>query len=145
MTDTTTLQARLEALTVAEDGAGRFDLVVDPAAATAVGQALAERAREQNPTVVLSWAGEDDIVLAHIVASELGVPRAVVELDLGLITVSRALPEGSRAVLVAPQFSAERPVASIATMLGTRGHTLVLAAALADGYDSDDVPFITLS
>lgn len=95
--------------------------------------------------MVLSWAAKDDIVLAHIVASALGVPRAVVELDLGLITISRPLPSGSRAVLVAPQFSAERPIGSIATMLETRDHRLVLAAALASGHDSDATPFITLS
>lgn len=145
MTDPTSLHTQLDSLRVDEAGESRFDFVINPAAATAVGTVLAERAREHNPNLVLSWTGEDDIVLAHIVASVLGVPRAVAELDLGLITVSRSLPAGSRVVLVAPQFSEERPIASIATMLETRGHKLVLAAALADGHRSDDVPFIALS
>lgn len=145
MTEPTTLLHQLVSLTINEDGASRFDLVVDPAAATAVGLALAERIRQFEPTVVLSWADEDDIVLAHIVASALDVPRAVVELDLGLITISRSLPNGSLAVLVASQFSPERPIASIATMLDTRDHKLVSAAALTGGHGSDDVPFVTLS
>lgn len=44
MTEPTTLQAQLDSLTISEDGASRFDLVLDPAAATAVGETLAERA-----------------------------------------------------------------------------------------------------
>lgn len=147
MNDSTTVAGLISAVTSTDDsGVTRFEFATDPAAVNALGTALAGAARAQNPTVVLSWAGEDDSVLAHVVASELGVARAVIELDLGLLTVSPPLAEASRAVLVGTQFTADRQIESIATMLDSRGHALVLAAALTGpAVAAAGVPAIILS
>jgi hypothetical protein len=125
MTEYTNLLARFR------DADGAYDLAADPTAATRAGAALAEMVRSAEATVVLSWAGENESLLAHVVASELGLPRAVVELDLGLLTVSPPLAEASRVVLVATEFSARRPIDSIATMLASRNHQLTAVAALS--------------
>lgn len=137
------LQSQIDALRT-DDGEG-FDFAADPAAATAVGASLADAARSATPSVVLSWSGEDDIVLAHVVAASLGIPRASVELDLGLLTVSPALADGGRVLCVAPRFTAEHPLSPLVTMLAARGHELVLAAAVGKGQHDDGVPFIALS
>ncbi|PWB97976.1 hypothetical protein [Homoserinimonas hongtaonis] len=139
MTDLTRAPALIESLTVD----GRLDLALNPAAVTELGSLIAEQAREHSPSLVLSWAG-DDIVLAHAVASALGIPRAVVSLDLGLITVDPQVAPSTRGVLVGSHFTSDGPVASIATMLGERGHELVLAAALMGDAAGADVPFTAL-
>ncbi|QEE62385.1 hypothetical protein FVA74_12975 [Salinibacterium sp. dk2585] len=142
MTDIT---AQIAAIAVDGEETRRLELALDPAAVQLLGAAIADRAREHSPSLVLSWAG-DDIVLAHAVASALGVPRAVVSLDLGLISVDPQLEAGTRGMLVASTFTSETPIASIATMLGERGHELVLAAAIEGrAADVGETPFVALN
>lgn len=131
---------------LADEGGGlrRLELALNPAAVTSLAEGLADQALPYEPSLVLSWAGED-IVLAHAVASILRVPRVVVSLDLGLMTVFPNLPPESRVLIVATMFTNANPVASIATMLRERGHTLVLAAAIAGESGTADVPFIAPS
>jgi hypothetical protein len=146
MNDSTSVAGLISALTFTDDsGVTRVEFGTDPAAVNVLGAAMAEAARALNPTVVLSWAGEGDSVLAHVVAAELGVTRAVIELDLGLLTISPPLADASRALLVGGQLTADRQIEPIATMLDSRGHTLVLAAALTGPAVAGGAPVIVLS
>jgi len=59
---------------VGEDGRVDVDLGLDPIYAETIGERLATLLAGHNASLVLSWAGENDTVLAHMVARRLGVP-----------------------------------------------------------------------
>jgi hypothetical protein len=120
------LAEAIVALTVVgEDGRVDVDLGLDPTCAETIGDRLATLLAEHNASLVLSWAGENDTVLAHMVARRLGVPRASIELDLGLLTVGQPVNEGTRAVLVGVESSASRSAQVVATLLAGHGSELV--------------------
>ncbi|MFJ1586640.1 hypothetical protein ACIOC1_25360 [Streptomyces sp. NPDC088197] len=81
-------------------GTGAALLADDPATVERAGAALAELAARYRPEAVVSWNATADVLLAHVVAHTLGLPRRVVIEDLGRLIVEDVLP-GERTVVVA--------------------------------------------
>ncbi|MFJ4409005.1 hypothetical protein [Streptomyces sp. NPDC088910] len=81
-------------------GTGAALLADDPATVERAGAALAELAARYRPEAVVSWNATADVLLAHVVAHTLGLPRRVVVEDLGRLIVEDVLP-GERTVVVA--------------------------------------------
>jgi len=107
-----------------DDSGTEFETARSVTATETVGAGLAARARESGATAVASLVRADDAVLAHVVARELGVPRATIEEDLGLLTLSPRLPDGSRVAFVGLARLSERDLAAALTLLEGAGHTL---------------------
>lgn len=80
-------------------GTGAGLLADDPATVERAGAALAELAARYRPEAVVSWNATADVLLAHVVAHTLGLPRRVVIEDLGRLIVEDVLP-GERMVVV---------------------------------------------
>ena len=121
----------VKALTVTEStGITWLDVSTDPRIVEQLGVSIAERALALGATAVVSWFDPDETVLAHIVARQLDVPRAAVELDLGLLTLSPHLSRSRRVLLLATSLNVARPVRSLRTLLEGEGHTVVGAIRL---------------
>jgi hypothetical protein len=119
-------QAAIAALTsVGNGGQEEVDLGLNPPLAETLGNTLAVLLAQCDATLVLSWAGENDILLAHMVARRLGIPRASIELDLGLLTVGHPVSGGTRAVLVGVAASSAPSAQVVATLLSEHGSQLV--------------------
>ncbi|WP_433891067.1 hypothetical protein [Streptomyces sp. CA-111067] len=71
----------------------------DPASVERAGAELAEAAGEFGAQAVVSWDDTREVLLAHVVARTLGVPRRVVVADLGRLVVEDVLP-GERTVVI---------------------------------------------
>jgi hypothetical protein len=127
---TWSIDSAIEALSVVEQGTVTgYDLSIAPPATQYLGQQLAAAASAFGPTVIASWTAAADSVLAHIVATELGLGRIVVSLDLGVLDVSRRSSSPLRAVLVAAMLD-DHSVAPVAKLLTAGGHSLAGAVAL---------------
>lgn len=113
------------------DGAW-LDLGADPAAVDAIARTVAECIRAEEASFVIGWGDPDSAVLAHAIAVALGVPRTAAELDLGLITVSPRVPEGSRVVVVSASLSDRHTSEPLVTLVEGSGSIPVATVALGD-------------
>jgi len=143
------LSANIKKLTrVSEGGDTWIDVCVDPTAAESVGAAIAARAAEYQPQLVVTWGLPDESVLAHIVARDLGITSARADLDLGLITIEEELPSATRVLLVTTIDDPYRRLNSLHTLLDGQGHTVVAAASVISAGTQlveSDVPQFELS
>jgi hypothetical protein len=110
-----------------EVGAGSvsYETARSADAAERIGAVLAARARAAGATAIVGFVDPDDSVVAHVVARELGVPRATIEEDLGLLTLSPELPTGSRVVLIGLAERSTRDTAGALSMLEGHGFELI--------------------
>lgn len=116
----------VSALTVKEaDGSTWIDMSTRPDAVEEIGQAVARAVADRNAGAVIGWLSADETVLAHIVARELGVPRAVIDEDLGLLTVSPELSSGSSVLVVATSFDQYPSLQAVRTLLENSDHHVV--------------------
>ncbi|HET9081688.1 MAG TPA: hypothetical protein VFO01_14420 [Trebonia sp.] len=123
-------RSALEAVSVAGDGGVTgYDLSRAPAATQYLGQSMAVIARRFSPTLVLSLADPHDAVLAHIIATEMGIDRSVIYVDLGLLGMSPQPLLPRRVILVGTALGGQ-PLDPIASLLDRGGHTFVAAIAL---------------
>jgi hypothetical protein len=132
MTDTAEETSSLiRALThESETGDRWIDLSSDPDAAERLGRALAERAARHEPQLTVTWAVPDDVVLAHIVSRELGIPALRADLDLGLITLDRDIDPAQRVLLLTATDGEYRRLESLGTLLRGQGHRIAAAASV---------------
>ncbi|GAA2339650.1 hypothetical protein [Dactylosporangium salmoneum] len=126
--------AGLSALTAPltrSDGAERWlDLGLDPQLSNQLGAAIAAILSTRGVTVVLSMEGEEEAVLAHVVASAMRARRVTVVQERGLLFTSAELPPESTVALVATQLANSRPLLPVATMMRDRGHRFDCAITL---------------
>ncbi|WP_223690521.1 hypothetical protein [Leifsonia poae] len=135
MTTSPDLASLVASVTVREaDGSSWYDLSSHPVSVDAIGGAIADRVRDAGITAVISWWTPDEAVLAHVVASALGVPRSSAELELGLITLSPELNanNGRRVLLVATDFDFNKPQEPLRVLLEGRGQALVATASFSE-------------
>jgi len=139
------MQALLARVTAPDGG---IDTGADPEVTEQLGAQLAELVRPAAPSVVVSWDDVDDVVLAHVVARELGVLARRAALDMGTLGID-GLPTASGVVaVVATSYRPwRRPLAPVAVLLRQRGASEVIAAQLmpdpAAEIPADDAADIT--
>ncbi|WP_431905749.1 hypothetical protein [Micromonospora carbonacea] len=113
------------------DGPERwFDLGHDPLASIRLGDALAAVLAARAVTAVLHWEGEEEAVLAHVVAAAMRTRRVTVVQERGLLFTSADLPDRSTVALVATRLTSTRAVTPVAAMMRERGHRLDCAVTL---------------
>ncbi|RNE56512.1 hypothetical protein [Cryobacterium tepidiphilum] len=118
-------------LTVTEaDGSTWIDMSTRPDAIENIGQAVAHEVKNLGAGAVIGWLSADETVLAHIVARELGVPRAVIDVDLGLLTISPELQPNCDVLVVATSLDQYPSLQAIRTVLESNGHHVVAVVSL---------------
>jgi orotate phosphoribosyltransferase len=121
-----------------------------PQHAEALGRAIAERARDLRPTVVLSPA-LGGVVIGHEVARGLGVRAIFVERQDGALMLRRGfvIAERDRVLVVEDVITtggSTRETMQVATAAGGRvvGAASIVDRSGASGAATFDVPFVTL-
>lgn len=132
MISLSSLEADLFSAVSTTDTDGRIwvDLALDARATEALGALVVECSALAPINAVVTWFAPDDTVIGHVVSRELGVPRSSIEVDLGLMTLSPALPVGARVLLVVVDPSAHEPVAAVAGLLANHGLVLSVVTML---------------
>lgn len=85
--------------------------------------------------VIVSWFNAEDTVVAHVIADKLGASRAVVDEDMGILTIEPNLTPNSRILIVGSvsSFSEIRTEDAMRTVLGNENHTVVGIAKIDSG------------
>ncbi len=134
--------------------AGTEDMWLETAASPArlarLGERIARVVGTFGAEAVVHWRDDDEAALAQAVAQALAVPVARADLDLGLLTLSPALPDSARNVLLlASSWNGYRPVAPLVGLLRGTGREPVAALSLFSSgpiLDSaDGVPAIVIA
>ncbi len=126
-----TIDTALGALTVQADGAPAWlELGRDPRAVGLLAAELAEQARRHEIGAVASWRHPEDAVLAHELASALGVPRLSVQEDLGRLSLTPSVETSARVLFVHIGADADAPLEAVGHLLAGRGHTLAAVVHL---------------
>lgn len=108
----------------------KYSPLNDPSGAERLGATLAERARDHAPNVVVVWEDPEDLILAHIVARELGV-RAVRTWNAdGLVAHAGSLPAQARAVILTDIFRDTTPLRAMKAFIEQQGGVVIAALAL---------------
>lgn len=100
----------------------------DPRHTERVGTRLAERLRGQKVNVVVSWDANEDVVLAHIVARELGVGLRIAQEVEGIVTLEHPLPDDAVVALVAQDLTARTAVAGLSGVVHHAGARIAAVA-----------------
>lgn len=123
-----------EALTAVIDG-DNIDTSRDPQAVVALARTLADGLRDSGVDRLACWVGDDESVLAHAVAVELGVPVLRATEDLGLLTLEGPRRAGMRVVAVATRWGGRNSIDPLLGLLRNEGVEPVAFAALTAGAD----------
>lgn len=125
---------------VIEDG--EVDTTRDPRAIADLARVIAGSLRGAGVDGIVCWVGDDESVLAHATAVELGVPvlRAVEE--MGLLTLEGARHLGMRVALVATRWGGRNPVKPLLGLLENARLQPVAIAAVLVG-DQSAAPELT--
>lgn len=107
----------------------------EPARVERVGTSLAGQLGELHPSVVGCWDSSEDVVLAHVVARELGVGvRPAVEVE-GIVSLLRPVGQGVRVALVGESFQ-HRSLAALAGVVRHDGGVVVGVGAVRGPVDT---------
>ena len=100
----------------------------EPATVEAAGRALAARVSHFRPESVLSSDQWRDVLLAHVVARQLGARTKHIYDAQGTVELSDPLMPGARCILVAPAFEQPHGVrAALAAVRYHRGEVVAVA------------------
>lgn len=125
------LAQNLRALIVAENNGNTwFDASSDPELVETVGKAIASSVADPRISAVVGWFDADQAVLTHVVARELGVPRAAVDADLGLLNLYPRLRGAHGVLVLTPLHTGLVSLSSLKTFLERAGHTVIAAIGL---------------
>jgi adenine/guanine phosphoribosyltransferase-like PRPP-binding protein len=111
------------------DRHARLNLLHDPAATEVVGQWIAGEVRPYEPDCVVVWDEPQAVVLAYVVARELGCAAVRAVEAEGLVELVDAPSPARSAVLVADEFAAENSLAALAGLAERHGLRVVAVAA----------------
>jgi orotate phosphoribosyltransferase len=124
----------------------KFRVLEDPATVEQIAEALAERAREFSPTVVVS-AAVGGIVLGYETARKLGTKAIFVEKENGVPALRRgfALGPGDRAFVVEDVVTTGGSVREVLDVVSARGAETVAVGIIVRRQPADfGVPSIAL-
>lgn len=116
----------------AEQRLVKYNGLLDPAGAEALGSALARRLADAGAGAVVVWEEMEDLLLGFVVARELGSRLVRVYNDGGLVDHSPNLIPGQAAVLVTDQVRDASVVRAVRALLESRGGSLVRLGVLVD-------------
>ncbi|MGW6659692.1 hypothetical protein [Rhodococcus sp. NPDC055024] len=102
-----------------------------PAAVEALGRALARELRSYRVDAVVLWSDPSTAVLAHVVAREVGADVVYAYSDKGILSLSRPVANGARAVLVDYEWLFQPGLLPLLTML-RRTATVTAVLSVAD-------------
>jgi hypothetical protein len=110
----------------------KYDGSLDPVGAEELGCLLAEASRDAAVDVVVVWQDAEDLVLAHVVARELGV-RVVRTFDAdGLVGHHGDFPPNARALIVADTLRDPSVGRALEQLVRQQGGQVIAAAVLID-------------
>ena len=101
----------------------------DPAGADLLGRAMADRLRGHLVQSVVTWEG-DDLVLAHVVAREVGALVGVGFDEGGLARLAEPLRPGAATVIIADAFRTDSVPRTLAGLISSAHASLVAACCL---------------
>lgn len=119
----------------------KYNGLLDPRGAEALGTALAEQLKRGSASVVLVWEDVEDLILGFVVGRQLGVPVLRTFNADGLVGHSGPLPPGSRGLLVTDALRGPGAPRAIQALLESVEGTLVGTVALVDA-DVTDQPLL---
>lgn len=111
---------------------------LDTVGVESLGRVLAEAASEARIEAVLYWDDGGDLILAHVVARELGVPLVRVYLVEGIVYTQGVVLRGSRALLLADAFRNENELRVLREIAVQHEASPVALAALVDTAQAAD-------
>lgn len=100
----------------------------DPRRTERVGGALARQLGDRGVTAVVCWNSSEDIVLAHVVARELGVELRLADEAEGIVTLAAPLTPQDTVALVGESLEGRNAVGGLA---GVVDHVGARVAAVA--------------
>jgi adenine/guanine phosphoribosyltransferase-like PRPP-binding protein len=120
-----------------ESQLSKYNGLLDPPGAEALGNALARQVADSGATLVVVWEDVEDVVLGFVVGRHLGVPVLRAFNADGLVGHSGPLPSGARAIFVTD--CARDPVTfrALRVLLERAGGSLLGAAALVSTHGGD--------
>lgn len=118
---------------------GVFDPFRDPIVTDQIGQDLAHRMRGLDPNVVCVWEEPADMILAHVVARELGLGWVRCVNSDGLAAIIGPLPRSPRAALVSSVALGIQTIRAIQNLLAVHGGGLVGVGVLVGTEQLDEV------
>jgi hypothetical protein len=108
----------------------RFEPSADPAAADALGHALAARVGRGSADLVCVWEEPEDGVLGHVMGLALGTPWVRCVNADGLVALLGNVPAKSRCVIAMTAVRAVEPVMAIRALVERNGGRVVSIATL---------------
>lgn len=118
------------------------ELGLDPTAAEIIGQCVATEVNLTGANVILCVENEEDAVLSHIVARNVGATRVILEEQEGLIGLSHALDSGSKVAFLSVSPNRLRPREVLRRFLQLHEAELVGMFTLASGGSDEDVVMV---
>ncbi|MEV6930417.1 hypothetical protein AB0M46_38860 [Dactylosporangium sp. NPDC051485] len=106
----------------------------DPSSVERAGAALAQLAAAYRPTLLVSWSATLDVLLAHVVARQLGIRRVEADIDLGRLLLDGNEPSewiaSERTVLIANDVTADQPVGPLVAAMMRGGGRVVAVCSV---------------
>ncbi|TMR20733.1 hypothetical protein ETD86_17770 [Nonomuraea turkmeniaca] len=115
-----------------QDELPQYSGLVDPSGVERLGCALARLAASTGADTVLVWEPPEDLVLAHVVARELGATVARACETAGIVHMMDALPAGARVLLLGDAFRRPAVLKGMTTVTRHHGAHVVGAAVLIE-------------
>ena len=110
----------------------KYNGVLDPAGVETLGQRLAKQLLPLQVNAVLVWEDIEDLVLAHVVARELGVAVVRAFDDGGLVRSEGVIEPGNNVVVLSDTFRDGTVVRALGSLIELHKAHLVAFASLVD-------------
>jgi adenine/guanine phosphoribosyltransferase-like PRPP-binding protein len=122
----------------------KYNGLLDPPGAEALGSALGERLGDREIGLVVVWEEVEDVVLGFVVAQRLSVPVLRTFNADGLVGHAGQVPRGARAVLITDCLRAPLAARAVRALLESVGGELVGLAALVESGLEEEPPLACL-
>ena len=122
----------------------KYNGLLDPPGAEALGSALAEQLGDREVGLVVVWEDVEDVVLGFVVGQRLRVPVLRTFNADGLVGHAGQVPRGARAVLVTDCPRSPVAARAVRALLESAGGELLGLAALVESGAEEEPPLASL-
>jgi adenine/guanine phosphoribosyltransferase-like PRPP-binding protein len=122
----------------------KYNGLLDPPGAEALGSALAEHLGGREIDLVVVWEEVEDVVLGFVIAQRLSVPVLRTFNADGLVGHAGQVPRGARAVLVTDCLRTPHAMRAVKALLENVGGELLGVAALVESGAEEEPPLACL-